>query len=237
MRRRRWWLLGWICLSLGAGMFLWGLPSRSVSGTSRVAVAQLAQTPTPRNNPTATPPTQGGHGHDLFYLYCMPCHGDQGQGLTDEFRHRQYPPEDIDCWKSGCHGARPYENGFTLPKTIPAVIGPNTLTKFATARNVFDFMRTAMPFNAPGSLSQEQYLQLLAYLLEQNNLMPAGMHLVPASLQQFTLRPGQMPTPPESVAATPADNSSSILIVVSVVLAVVAVAILILRRRSRQAPH
>jgi hypothetical protein len=74
-------------------------------------------------------------------------------------------------------------------------------------------------------------------LLEQNNLMPAGMHLVPASLQQFTLRPGQMPTPPESVAATPADNSSSILIVVSVVLAVVAVAILILRRRSRQAPH
>jgi mono/diheme cytochrome c family protein len=84
---------------------------------------QTNPTPTPRYNPTATPPTQSGHGQDIFYIYCMPCHGDQGQGLTDEFRNRQYPPEDVNCWESGCHGERPYENGFTLPKTVPVLIG------------------------------------------------------------------------------------------------------------------
>ena len=42
-------------------------------------------------------------------------------------------------------------------------------------------MRTAMPFNKPGSLTQEQYLQLLAYLLERNNLVPIGAQLAPDS--------------------------------------------------------
>jgi mono/diheme cytochrome c family protein len=239
MIRTRWWLVGWVCLSLGVGMFLWGLPARSrvASGTSRVSATQLDQTPTPRYNPTATPPSQGGHGHDLFDLYCMPCHGDQGQGLTDEFRNRQYPPEEANCWTSGCHGARPYENGFTLPKTIPALIGRNTLTKFATARNMFDYMRTAMPFNAPGSLSQEQYLQLLAYLLEQNSFVTTGSRLDPDSLQQINLRPAQLPTSAAEAAATLPDNFSSALLIGVIILGTVVVAVLVLRRRSRPASH
>jgi|WetSurMetagenome_2_1015567.scaffolds.fasta_scaffold223215_2 mono/diheme cytochrome c family protein len=239
MIRTRWWLVGWVCLSLGVGMFLWGLPARSrvASGTSRVSATQLDQTPTPRYNPTATPPSQGGHGHDLFDLYCMPCHGDQGQGLTDEFRNRQYPPEEANCWTSGCHGARPYENGFTLPKTIPALIGRNTLTKFATARNMFDYMRTAMPFNAPGSLSQEQYLQLLAYLLEQNSFVTTGSQLDLDSLQQINLRPAPLPTSAAEAAATLPDNFSSALLIGVIILGTVVVAVLVLRRRSRPASH
>jgi mono/diheme cytochrome c family protein len=247
MSRRRWLLVDWISLSLGVGLFLWGLPTRSVGGAVRAAVtdadrvtvpgiAQPSLTPTPRFNPTATPPSQGGHGQDLFDLYCMPCHGDQGQGLTDEFRNRQYPPEDINCWKSGCHGERPYENGFTLPPTIPALIGQNTLTKFATARNMFDYMHAAMPFNAPGSLSQEQYLQLLTYLLEQNNLVTAGAQLDPDSLPQIKLRPEQIPTPPPAAAVTPTESSASLLVAVSIALGV-GVVVLIRHRRSRHTPH
>jgi hypothetical protein len=233
--------MGWICLSLGVGMFLWGSPSRSaLTATDRVTVPGIAQTnptSTPFRNPTATPPTQGGHGHDLFYIYCMPCHGDRGQGLTDEFRNRQYPPEDTNCWKSGCHGNRPYDNGFILPKTVPALIGANTLTKFATARNMFDFMRTAMPFNKPGSLSQEQYLQLLAFLLEQNNLVPAGVQLAPDSLQQIALRPKQMPTSPASTADALPDGSASVMIGIILLLGIVVLAVLIILRRSRRASH
>jgi mono/diheme cytochrome c family protein len=233
--------MGWICLSLGVGMFLWGSPSRSaLTAADRVTVPGIAQTnptSTPFRNPTATPPTQGGHGHDLFYIYCMPCHGDRGQGLTDEFRSRQYPPEDTNCWKSGCHGNRPYDNGFTLPKTVPVLIGANTLTKFATARNMFDFMRTAMPFNKPGSLSQEQYLQLLAFLLEQNNLVPAGVQLAPDSLQQIALRPKQMPTSPASAADAQPDGSASVVIGIILLLGIVVLAVLIILRRSRRASH
>jgi mono/diheme cytochrome c family protein len=248
MMRRRWLLMGWICLSLGVGMLLWGWPTQSANGASRAAltvtdhitflgIAQTNLIPTPRFNPTATPPSQGGHGHDLFDLYCMPCHGDQGQGLTDEFRNRQYPPEDVNCWKSGCHGARPYENGFTLPQTIPAVIGPNTLTKFATARNMFDYMRAAMPFNAPGSLSEEQYLQLLAYLLEQNKFVTTGAQLDPDLLQQISLRPEPVPTPTAGDAVASSDTSSAVVIAIVLLLGMVVLAVLIIRRLSRQAPH
>jgi hypothetical protein len=210
--------MGWICLSLGVvGMFLWASPIRSLAagGTSRatltaddraiiLTIAQSNPTPTPLYNPTATPPSQGGHGHDIFYVYCTPCHGDAGQGLTDEFRLRAYPPEDTDCWKSGCHGARPYENGFTLPKTVPAVIGANALTRFADGQAVYDFMHKAMPFNAPGSLTPEQYLQLTAFLLEQNDLLPKGSRLEVATLSQIAIRLAATPVP---LSEPSADNS------------------------------
>src|SRR5512141_682444 len=89
-----------IFLALGFGLLLWGwsypATGRTPISTSAPPAVALQPDPTrtPARNPTATPPTQGGHGHDIFYLYCMPCHGDSGQGLTDEFRLREYPPED-----------------------------------------------------------------------------------------------------------------------------------------------
>ena len=198
------------------------------------ALYQNKPTPTPFYNPTATPPTQGGHGHDLFYIYCMSCHGDQGQGLTDEFRNRQYPPEDTNCWKSGCHGNRPYENGFTLPKTVPALIGPGTLTKFATAQNMYDFMRTAMPFNKPGSLSQEQYLQVLAFLLEQNHIVPSGARLEVDTLQNIVLQhPGSLTPTPVAPTQSPASEVSLIAVAGALVFLIFMTSLWIaIRRRS-----
>ena len=226
MTRMRWLIIGWVCLSLGAGLFLWGLPPRMVSGTSRAALvtdraaagsdraavlttAQVNQTPTPFSNPTATPSSQGGHGHDIFYVYCTPCHGDVGQGLTDEFRLREYPPEDTNCWNSGCHGARPYENGFTLPKTIPALIGANTLKRFSDGQAMYDYIHKSMPFNAPGSLTTEQYLQLTAFLLEQNDLLPAGSRLDVATLPKLLCDRAATPVP---LPQPPTDNSPLLLI-------------------------
>jgi mono/diheme cytochrome c family protein len=156
--------------------------------------AQPAATRTPFSNPTATPPTQGGNGANTFYVYCMPCHGDVGQGLTDEFRNREYPPEDVNCWKSGCHGARPYENGFTLPMTIPLLIGPGALAKFQTAQELYGFIRGAMPFNAPGSLTDTQYVNVTAFLLEGNQIVPAGVQLNTSALAAIKLREG-LPSP------------------------------------------
>jgi len=171
----------------------------------RSANWQLAPTPAPPYNPTATPTTQGGHGANLFYVYCMPCHGDVGQGLTDEFRFREYPPEDTNCWKSGCHGDRPYEDGFTLPKTVPAIIGAGTLQKFKTAQELYGFIRAAMPFNAPGSLESEQYLFVTAFLLEQNRLIASGRSLDPAALSSISVAPDGLAAP-DLEAAT--DQSS-----------------------------
>ena len=167
--------IGLVLLAAVGGLWLSLFPI--VNPAQAQSTAQPAPTRTPFFNPTATPPTQGGNGANTFQVYCMPCHGDLGQGLTDEFRNRQYPPEDVNCWKSGCHGARPYDNGFTLPITIPRLIGPGALSKFQTAQTLYGFIKGAMPFNAPGSLTDTQYLNLTAYLLEENQLLPKGTRL------------------------------------------------------------
>ena len=63
-----------------------------------------------------------------------------------------------------CHGA----NGQGI--TGPALIGADaSLDKYNTAQGVLDFVSTAMPLNAPGSLSHQDYLDILCYLLVQNN--------------------------------------------------------------------
>jgi mono/diheme cytochrome c family protein len=230
-----------ICLGLGL-LFLSPISQPQYHPTTRLpdyrTIAllndQTNPTPTPFRNPSPTPPTQGGHGHDVFYIYCMPCHGDQGQGLTDEFRNRLYPPEDTNCWKSGCHGETPYANGFKLPKTVPALIGAGTLQRFATAQNMYDFMRHAMPFNKPGSLSEEQYLQVLAYLLESNQLIPTGSQLGSASLADIALRANS-----STLASAGGSNRAespapeSFLLLGSVIIALIVGLALWLRSRRR----
>ena len=89
--------------------------------------------------------------------------------MTDEFR-TTYPPEDQYCWARGCHGERPYENGFTLPKKIPAVIGQTALAKFSDAAKLHAYIRAAMPFWKPGSLTDEDSWRVTAFLLRQNKL-------------------------------------------------------------------
>lgn len=116
--------------------------------------------------PTVPAPTQADEGAQLFWLYCQPCHGDQGQGLTDEWR-AQFPEEEQYCWQSGCHsehGKDLPENGFVLPTAVPAVIGEGTLEKFVTAHQLYAFISSAMPYEAPGRLTEEEYLAITAYI-------------------------------------------------------------------------
>jgi cytochrome c len=121
-------------------------------------------------------PSQADLGAQDYWLYCLPCHGDRGQGLTQEFRET-YPPEESNCWESGCHGKRPYEDGFTLPAQIPAVIGPGTLTKFSDGAQLHAYIRAAMPFWKPGSLTEEESWRVTAFLLRQNSLWEARTEL------------------------------------------------------------
>lgn len=166
--------LRWLLFPLGLAFAL--LASAFQEGSALTSPSFGVQQPTPTFIPSdrlAEPtlpanPSQADQGAHDYWLYCMVCHGDQGQGLTDEFR-MLYPPEEQTCWQSGCHGARPYENGFTLPTSIPAVIGPNaSLTKFADASVLHAFIAAAMPWHQPASLEPEVYWRLTAFLLRQN---------------------------------------------------------------------
>jgi hypothetical protein len=188
------------------------------AATPTPAPATLAPgaTPTPDRlapPPTVAAPNQADEGAQLFWLHCQPCHGDQGQGLTDEWR-AQYPPEDQNCWESGCHGERPYDPAFRLPTAVPAIVGDDALQKFDTLDGVYRYVSVAMPYFFPGDLTQEEYLAITAHLARQNGLWD-GTTLTAANLGNYRLRADDpppateghlaQPTPP---ATPPEDNTT-----------------------------
>ena len=185
-------------LSLGIALLLAGLFFENS------AAARAPQAGTPIASPLGTPdrlaeptlpalPSQADLGAQVYWLSCMPCHGDRGQGLTEEFR-QTYPPEDQYCWNSGCHGERPYENGFKLPKFIPAVVGPVALAKFTDGAQLEAYIRAAMPFWKPGSLSDEDAWKVTAFILRSNGLWAGVGELNADNASQVKIQRGA-PTP------------------------------------------
>ena len=121
-------------------------------------------------------PSQADRGSQGYWLSCLPCQGDKGQGLTDEFR-AVYPPEDQYCWERGCHGEMPYENGFTLPMVVPALIGQDVLAKFSDAAQLNSYTRATMPFWKPGSLTEEDAWSITAFIMRENGLWNGDIEL------------------------------------------------------------
>lgn len=101
---------------------------------------------------------------------------------------------------SGCHGKRPYENGFTLPTAVPAVIGGNSLERFETMGQVYGFMSSAMPFQDPGHLTQEEYLAIAAFLARSHDAWD-GTTLTSDNIGNFRLRPAAATETPEPAAS------------------------------------
>ncbi len=197
MYRRK--LLQLILLPLGIALLLAGLFFQL--GSAGPAVLQA--TPVPTIDRLAEPtlpasPLQADYGAQAYWLNCSPCHGDKAQGLTDEFR-KQYPPEDQNCWTSHCHGKVTYENGFTIPKVVPALVGPGPLAKFPTAANLYGFIHAAMPFQKPNSLSDEDYYKITAFLLRQNGLIDGQTEVDASNAAQIVVsRATPTPPPPPS---------------------------------------
>ncbi len=163
----------------------------------RPLAAQADPTPTPDRlaaPPTVAAPTMADDGAQLYWLHCQPCHGDRGQGLTDapdDDWRAQYPPEEQFCWNSGCHGERPYENGFIVPRIVPALIGEGSLANYPTMHEVYIFMRAAMPRQVPGSLTDAEYLAIAAFLARAHGLSD-GVALAEADLSTIILNPAYM---------------------------------------------
>jgi hypothetical protein len=115
--------------------------------------------------------TQADYGEKAYRLVCGACHGNRGQGLTDEWR-AQWPPEDQNCWQSKCHAPNHPPDGFIVPRYVPPVLGPNTLLRFGTVLELHDYIYQAMPWQEPASLSEKEYWDITAYLVRERGLDP-----------------------------------------------------------------
>ena len=225
-------ILKFILLSFGIALLFAGLFFDR--GTANSIRLQAEATPTPDRlaEPTLpAAPSQADHGAQVYWLSCLPCHGDKGQGLTDEFR-TTYPPEEQYCWNRGCHGEVPYEQGFTIPKKIPAVIGEMTLAKFSDAAQLNAYIRAAMPFWKPGSLTEEDAWRVTAFVLRQNNLWDDKTELNASNAASVKIPRAAFLTPvgtPQQ-SETPAGSRSAIWIILMIVLALIGLLMFILKK-------
>jgi mono/diheme cytochrome c family protein len=157
---------------LGIGIFI----SLLVGNNFPMVPAQQAL-PTPTLDRLALPvlsehPSQVETGSSIYYYHCMPCHGDQGQGLTDEWR-AVWEEDHQDCWASGCHSIRDADKTFTIPTVIPPVIGNTALeNRFSTPEKLFEYLKETHPPQSPGILKDDEYWALTAYLLAKNGVIP-----------------------------------------------------------------
>lgn len=157
-------------MALAAGMAL-------LVALARVTLSPAsAQGPDPTPDPylrLATPivpanPTESERGSLLYWYHCMPCHGDRGQGLTDEWRG-VWVEDHQDCWARGCHAGRPGDEGFAIPRAVPAVIGsPAALAGFAGLSDLAAYLHEAHPPQRPGALSPEECRAVAVFLIEAN---------------------------------------------------------------------
>ena len=127
--------------------------------------------------PTVYPPAQADNGAQTYWGMCMDCHGDRGQGLTEEWIN-SFDPKDRDCWQSGCHGSDYPKNSFEIPQTgAPAIAGPGRLARFSNAFELYSHIQKNMPLFPSGSLTPEEAWALTAHVLRMNDRQLAGLTL------------------------------------------------------------
>lgn len=119
--------------------------------------------------PMSDPPTLVELGRYDYYLYCMVCHGDRGQGLTEEWRNAG-DPADANCWQSRCHASNYPPGGFALPNYAPTLIGAYALARFATIGDLYDYIHLSMPWHMPGFLDDAQYQRIALFLADANGV-------------------------------------------------------------------
>jgi len=71
-------------------------------------------------------------------------------------------------------------------------IGPEltalVLSNYRTADRLFRYVSRAMPYDAPGSLDEQTYWDILAFLLAENGMLPEGVVLGPETAPQVELK-------------------------------------------------
>jgi len=108
-------------------------------------------------------PAQGAR---IFAEKCAGCHGEAAKGGVTPY------------WPA-LSGGQPLTNGIDTVKTIA--------NYYAYATTIFDYVRRAMPYNMPRSLSDDEVYALTAYLLVINKLIGEGDVMDAKSLPQVKM--------------------------------------------------
>ena len=116
------------------------------------------------------PPGRGtsAEGAPIYAARCASCHGKTGKEGPNDVLVGRVPGD-----------AFPFAREARTPKTI------GNYWPYATT--AFDYIRRAMPPDAPGTLKDDEVYALVAYLLVLNELVPADAVIDAASLPKVKM--------------------------------------------------
>lgn len=181
----------------------------AITEASAISVQTLdstSPTPNPTYDPLAEPvlpenPSELDMGQFWYWHNCMTCHGDVGQGLTDEFRGI-WPEDHQNCWAHGCHAGNSGDEGFPIPRYIPPLVSIGKLSKFSQA-SLYEYLKSTHPPQTPGILEDDQYQAIIKFLFEMNERPLEEATPVPTSTPSPTATPTNIPEEkPESDMST-----------------------------------
>jgi cytochrome c len=116
------------------------------------------------------PPGSGNYaqGEKVYQVKCVACHGDQLQGTKVGDR------------LTGGRG--------TLVNNSPTKAPVKTVESYwPYATTIFDYVKRAMPFNAPGSLSDDETYAVVAYILGEANIIGKNEIVSASTLPQVQM--------------------------------------------------
>jgi cytochrome c len=121
------------------------------------------------------------HGAEVYDLVCSNCHGNTGRGIEEG--RAEFLPEHQRCER--CH--RPFnastlanveiseKNSFNIGN--PPALHLEGLSKFGNAAGLHAYIKAAMPRYEPGKLTEQEALDITAFLLALNNVLPRDIVL------------------------------------------------------------
>jgi S-disulfanyl-L-cysteine oxidoreductase SoxD len=129
-------------------------------------------------------------GAEVYDLVCSNCHGNTGLGIEEG--RAEFLPEHQKCEK--CH--RPF-NAATLANVeiseknafnigTPPALHSETLRKFGNATGLYAYISAAMPRHDPGTLSEQEYIDITAFLLTLNDVLPQNTVLTNENSSSIT---------------------------------------------------
>jgi cytochrome c len=102
-------------------------------------------------------------GRDIYEQNCLACHGDNGTGGVND----------------ALSGGRGSLTGPQPKKTVGSY--------WPYATTIFDYVRRAMPYQTPGSLSSDEIYAVTAYLLFVNDIVAADTEMNAESLPRVKM--------------------------------------------------
>ncbi len=106
-------------------------------------------------------------GAEIFASQCAQCHGENGEGGGPAGNGPQVIIENASAWQPD----------------DPKVVG----NYWPYATTVYDYIRRAMPFLTPGSLSDEEVYAVTAFLLAENGVIAADEEMNQDTLPQVEM--------------------------------------------------